>query len=141
MTKNFSRLPHLRPSFVKIPMTSTQSREASQRAQDICNIIPARFPSTVKITGTNFLTVNILNRREIPHRLESHNERILFMARCPYDILTSVAQRKILHTARRPYDVLTTVAQRTYSQTSPQRTDHSHTTKTNLLRSYATLAS
>ena len=94
-----------------------------------------------KLPETIFLTVNILNRHEIPHRLESHNERILHRARRPYDVLTSVAQRKILHMARRPYDVLTTVAQRTYSQASLQRTDHSRTTKTNLLRSYATLAS
>ena len=85
--------------------------------------------------------VNILNRREIPHRLESHNECILHMARHPYDALTTVAQRKILHMARRPYDVLTAVAQCTYCQTSLQRTDCSRTTKTNLLRSYATLAS
>ena len=63
------------------------------------------------------------------------------MARRPYDVLTSVAQQKIQHMARRPYDVLTTVAQRTYSQVSLQRTDHSCTMKTNLLRSYATLAS
>ena len=55
-----------------------------------------------------FLTVNILNRHEIPHRLESHNERIL-------------------HTARHPYDILTAVAQRTYSQTSLRRTDCSRT--------------
>ena len=48
-----------------------------------------------KLPGTIFLTANILNRREIPHRLESHNERILRMARCPYDALTSVEQRKI----------------------------------------------
>ena len=85
--------------------------------------------------------VNILIRREIPHRLESHNERILHTARHPYDALTSVAQRIILHTARRPYDVLTAVAQRTYCQTSLRRTDCSRTTKTNLLRSYAILAS
>ena len=71
--------------------------------------------------------VNFLNRREIPHRLESHNERIIRTARHPYDALTAVAQRKILHTARRPYNVLTTVAQRTYCQTSLRRTDHSRT--------------
>ena len=62
--------------------------------------------------------VNILNRCEIPHRLESHNERILRTARRPYNVLTTVVQRKILHTARRPYDVLTAVTQRTYCQTS-----------------------
>ena len=53
--------------------------------------------------------VNFLNRREISHRLESHNER----------------------TARRPYDALTAVAQRknhTYGQTSLRRTDRSRTT-------------
>ena len=95
-----------------------------------------------KLLPTIFLMVNILNRREIPHRLESHNERILHTARRPYDALTAVAQRKkILHTARHPYDVLTTVAQRTYCQTSLRCTDCSHTTKTNLLCSYATLAS
>ena len=88
-----------------------------------------------------FLTVNILNRREIPHRLESHNERILHTARRPYNALTAVAQRKILHTARRPYDVLTAVAQRMYCQMSLRCTDCSHTTKTNLLRSYSMLAS
>ena len=65
-----------------------------------------------KLPGTMLLTVNILNRREIPHRLESHNERIQRTARRPYDVLTSVTQRKILHTARRPYDVLTAVALR-----------------------------
>ena len=85
--------------------------------------------------------VNILNRREIPHHLELHNEHILRMARRPYDALTAVAQRKIIHTARRPYDVLTAVAQCTHCQTSLRRTDCSRTTKTNLLRSYATLAS
>ena len=85
--------------------------------------------------------VNFLNRCEIPHCLESYNERILRMARRPYDALTTVAQRKILHMARCPYDVLTTVTQRTYSQTSLRRTDCSRTTKTNLLHSYATLAS
>ena len=85
--------------------------------------------------------VNFLNRRVIPHRLESHNERILRTARRPYDALTAVAQRKILHTARRPYDVLTAVAQRTYCQTSLQCTDCSRTSKTNLLCRYATLAS
>ena len=62
-----------------------------------------------KLPTTIFLTVNILNRREISHRLESHNECILHTARRPYDTLTAVAQRKILHTARRPYDVLTAV--------------------------------
>ena len=54
--------------------------------------------------------VNFLNRREIPHHLESHTERILHTARRPYDVLTAVTQRKTLRTARRPYDVLTTVA-------------------------------
>ena len=88
-----------------------------------------------------FLTVNILNRCEIPHRLELHNERVLRMARGPHNVLTSVAQRKILHTARRPYNVLTAVTQRTHSQMSLRRTDRSCTTKTNLLHSYATLAS
>ena len=91
-----------------------------------------------KLPGTIFLTVNFLNRREIPHRLESH---ILRMARRHYDALTAVAQRKILHTARRPYDILTAVAQRTYCQTSLQCTDCSRTTKTNLLCSCAMLAS
>ena len=71
--------------------------------------------------------VNILNRREIPHHLESHNKRVLHTARHPYDVLTAVTQRKILRTARRPYDVLTAVAQRTYSQTSLRRTDRSRT--------------
>ena len=85
--------------------------------------------------------VNILYRREIPHRLESHNKHVLRTARHPYDVLTSVAQRKILHTAGCPYDVLTAVAQRMYSLTSLRHTDRSRTTKTNLLRSYATLAS
>ena len=60
------------------------------------------------LPGTIFLTVDFLNRREIPHRLESHNTRT---ARRPYDALTAVAQRKILRTARRPYDALTAVAQ------------------------------
>ena len=82
--------------------------------------------------------VNFLNIREIPHRLESHNTRT---ARHPYDALTAVAQRKTIHTARRPYDVLTAVAQRTHCQTSLRRTDRSRNTKTNLRRSYATLAS
>ena len=91
-----------------------------------------------KFPGTIFLTVNILNRREIPHRLESHNART---ARRPYDALTAVTQRKTIHTARRPYDVLTAVAQRTHCQTSLRRTDRSRTMKTNLRRSYATLAS
>ena len=98
-----------------------------------------------------------MNRREIPHRLESHNARtairpydaltavaqrkILRTARRPYDALTAVAQRKkTIHTARRPYDVLTAVAQRTHCQPSLRRTDRSRTTKTNLRRSYATLA-
>ena len=63
------------------------------------------------------------------------------MARRPYDTLTAVAQRKTIHTARRPYDVLTAVAQRTHCQTSLRHTDRRRTTKTNLLRSYATLAS
>ena len=85
--------------------------------------------------------VIILIRREIPNRLETHNERILRTARCAYDVLTAVAQRKIIHTARHPYDVLTTVAQRTHCQTSLRRTDCSRTTKTNLRRSYAMLAS
>ena len=94
-----------------------------------------------KLPRTIFLTVNILNRHEIPHRLESHNERMLFTARRPDDAPTSVAQRIILHTARRPYNVLTAVAQRTYCQTSLPHTDCSRTTKTNLLRNYAMLAS
>ena len=110
-----------------------------------------------KLLGTVFLTVNFLNRREIPHRLESHNaltarcpydaltavaqRKILRTGRRPYDALTAVAQRKTIHTARRPYDVLTAVAQRTHCQTSLRRTDCSRTTKTNLRRSYATLAS
>ena len=63
------------------------------------------------------------------------------MARRPYDALTAVAQRKAIHMARRPYDVLTAVAQRTHCQTSLRRTDPSRTTKANLRRSYATLAS
>ena len=63
------------------------------------------------------------------------------MAGCPYDVLTTVAQRKTIDTARRPYDVLTAVAQRTHCQTSLQRPDCSRTMKTNLRRSYATLAS
>ena len=101
---------------------------------------------TIPVDGENyrkqlFLTVITLIRREIPHCLESHNERILRTARRPYDILTAVAQQKIIHTARRPYDVLTAVAQRTHCQMSLQRTDCSRTTKTNLRRSYATLAS
>ena len=98
-----------------------------------------------------------MNRREIPHRLESHNactarrpydgltavaqQKILRTARRPYDALTAVAQRKTIHTARRPYNVVTAVAQRTHCQTSLRRTDRSRTTKTNLQRSYATLAS
>ena len=64
-----------------------------------------------KLLGTIFLMVDILNRREIPHRLESHNE-------CN------------LRTARRPYNVLTTVAQRThptYGQMPLRRTDRSRT--------------
>ena len=71
-----------------------------------------------KLPRTIFLMVNFLNRHEIPHRLESHNECILHTARRPYDTLTAVAQRKIIHTARRPYNVLTAVAQRTHCQTS-----------------------
>ena len=59
-----------------------------------------------KITGNNFYHGKY---PEIPHRLESHNERILRTTRRPYDTLTAVAQRKILHTARRPYDTLTHV--------------------------------
>ena len=59
-----------------------------------------------KLPETIFLTVNFLNRREIPHRLESHNARI----------------------ARRPYDVLTPVAERTHCQTSLRRTDPSRRT-------------
>ena len=94
-----------------------------------------------KLPATIFLTVNRLDRHEIPHHLEPHNECILGMARRPYNALTAVTQRKILHTARRPYDVLTTVAQRTYCQMSLRHTDCSRTTTTNLLRSYATLAS
>ena len=82
-----------------------------------------------------------LIRREIPHRLESHTERILHTARRPNDALTAVAQRKTIHTARHPYDVLTAVAQRTHCQMSLRRTDCSRTTKTNLRRSYAMLAS
>ena len=70
-----------------------------------------------KLPETIFHTVNFLNRREIPHHLESHNERILRTARRPYDALTAVAQ-KILHTARRSYDILTAVAQRMYCQMS-----------------------
>ena len=68
-----------------------------------------------KLLGTIFLTVNFLNRREIPQR--------------------------ILRTARRPYDALSAVAQRTHCQECLQHTDRSRTTKTNLQRSYATLAS
>ena len=75
-----------------------------------------------KLPGTIFLTVNFLNRREIP----------------PSSL---VAQRKTIHTARRPYDVLTAVTQRTHCQTSLRHTDRSRTTKTNLRHSYATLAS
>ena len=56
--------------------------------------------------------VNTLNRREIPHRLESHNERNRRMARHPYDVLTAVAQR----------------THPTYRQMPLRRTDHSHTT-------------
>ena len=82
-----------------------------------------------KLPETIFLTVTFLNRREIPHRLELHNERILHTARRPYDVLTAVAQRKIKHTARRPYDVLTAVAQHTHCQTSLRRTDCSRTSK------------
>ena len=82
-----------------------------------------------KLPETIFLTVNFLNRREIPHRLESVAQRkILCTARRPYDALTAVAQRKIIHTARRPYDVLSAVAQRTHRQTSLRCTDHSRTT-------------
>ena len=77
----------------------------------------------------------------MPHRLESHNERILCTARRPYNVLTAVAQRIIIHMARRPYDVLTAVAQRMHCQTSLRRTDCSRTMKTNLQRSYAALAS
>ena len=72
-----------------------------------------------------FLTVNILNRCQIPHHVELHNERILCMARHPYDVLTAVAQR----------------INPTYGQTSLRRTDRSHTMKTILLPSYAMLAS
>ena len=46
--------------------------------------------------------------------------------------------------ARRPYDILTAVAQRinpTYGQMYQQRTDHIRIMKTNLLPSYAMLAS
>ena len=53
-----------------------------------------------------------LIRREIPHRIESPNERILRTARRPYDVLTAVAQRK----------------NHTYGQTSLRRTDRSRTT-------------
>ena len=68
--------------------------------------------------------VNILNRREIPHRLDSPH------------VAPTYGQTS--------YDVLTTVAQRInpmYGQTSLRRTDSSRTTKTNLLPSYAMLAS
>ena len=64
-----------------------------------------------KLPTTIFLMVNFLNRREIPHRLESHNERILPTARRPYDALTAVAQQK----------------NPTYGQTSLRRTDRSRT--------------
>ena len=72
-----------------------------------------------------FLTVNILNRCQIPHHVDSHNERILRTARRPYDILTAVAQR----------------INPMYGQTSLRRTDRSRTTRTILLPSYAMLAS
>ena len=65
-----------------------------------------------KLPETIFLTVNFLNKREIPHRLQSHNERILRTARRPYDALTAVAQRK----------------NHTYGQMSLQRTGRSRTT-------------
>ena len=71
---------------------------------------------TIPVDGENyqekiFLMVNILNRHEIPHRVESHNERNLCTARRPYDALTAATQRINLRTTRRPYDVLTVVAQ------------------------------
>ena len=107
-------LKFLRPQFGRV------------RHPDVRRTYAASFPHDSrrrqKLPGTIFLTVNILNRREILHCLESQNERIL-------------------HTARRPYDILTAVAQRTYCQMSLRRTDCSRTMKTNLLRSYATLAS
>ena len=63
----------------------------------MCRTYTASFPHDSrrwqKLLTTIFLTVNFLNSREIPHRLESHNERILRMARCPYDALTAVAQQ------------------------------------------------
>ena len=110
------------------------------RHPDVRRTYATSFPHNSHRRG-KFLTVNILIRCEILHRLESHNECILCTARHPYDTSTSVTQRIILHTARRPYDVLTAVAQHTYCQTSLRCTDCSRTTKTNLLRSYATLAS
>ena len=99
--------------------------------QDIRNIIPARFPSTAKITETIFLTVNFLNRREIPHRLESHNVlasvpmRTLHETKNPTYGQTSLRRtdrsrttNETMHMARHPYDVLTAVAQRMHCQTS-----------------------
>ena len=62
--------------------------------------------------------VNILNRREIPHRVESHNERNLRTARHSYDALTAVAQP----------------TQPTYSQTSLRRTDRSRTMNATYVR-------
>ena len=59
-------------------------------------------------------------------------------------IIISIRHVYPLHMARHPYNVLTTVAQQinpTYDQMSLQHIDRSRTTKTNLLPSYATLAS
>ena len=141
MTENF-RDYHIRDHCsLKFP----RPQFGRMRHPDVRRTYATSFPhdsrQQQKLPGTIFLTVNILNKCEIPHHLESHNERILHMARRPYDSLTSVAQQIILNTARHPYDVLTAVAQCTYCQTSLRRTDCSHTTKTNLLRSYAMLAS
>ena len=63
-------------------------------------------------------------RPDVPmtYQLQLHNERILRTARCPYNVLTTVAQQM-------------------YGQTSQQHTDRIRITKTNLLSSYATLAS
>ena len=141
MTENF-RDYHIRDHrSLKIP----RPQFSRVRHPDVRRTYATSFPHDSrrqrKLPETIFVTVNILSRREIPHRPQSHNERVLRTARRQYDVLTAVALRKTIHTARRPYDILTAVAQRTHCQTSLRRTDRSRTTKTNLRRSYATLAS
>ena len=50
----FWQPPHLRPSFVEIPMTPNQLREASQCMQDIHNTVPILFLSKAEITNCIF---------------------------------------------------------------------------------------